>query len=515
MKKLSILFITVSLLFSSCENMLDINHNPNRLEELEDVSTILAVAQLGLAYNTMSWDVAFGGGYWVQYWTQNYTASQFKDLCRYADTDFNTFYSSLVAGAMKDLQYMIDVASEDESQLGYYFVAEALQIFGWQFLVDLYGNVPYFEALRGDEGINHPEFDDGETIYNDLLDRIDKLLALDLSGAYVDSDADMVFAGNMNRWREFANSLKLKLNMRLTETSGYNNASMVTFIENNDFLSQNASISGSIFEDQDYKRHPLYEYNTGTTFVSTNVIACKSFFDYLSVNGDPRVGKYFNGDQGAFFGDYDSKQDSDGDGTTDNKESFARARLSNSADLILISSWENNFRIAEVYVRAGDYNTARTYYEAGVEASFTQVNATNFVTDDEDANYPEIINTITDAGSYAEWPASGSQNDYLDLIGHQRWVAHYYFQHGESFLERNRTKIPAVSDIDVRADRNYAWYNFPVGDLTLSVVGRDNLNGNLPASLLYPYSVVSRNNNSLPQKPNLGEKVFWDKKSGK
>ncbi len=502
MKKLSILLIAVSVLFAGCDKMLDINHNPNRLEELEEVSTILSVAQMGIAYNTMTWDVAFGCGFWVEYWTQNYTSSQFKDLCRYVDTDFNTFYTSIMAGAMKDLQYMREVAAEDESQIGYYYIAEALQIFGWQFIVDLYGNIPYFEALRGEEGINHPEFDDGESIYKDLLDRIEKLLAIDVSEAHVEHDLDLVFGGDMEDWMAFAHSLKLKLYMRLSETSYYNNSEMLSFIENNQLLTYySAAIPGSIFENQDYKRHPLYEYNTGTGYLNTNVRACKSFFDYLNVNGDPRLSVFFTGNKAAFFGDYDSRQDSDNDGTTDDKESYATAIIKPDADLILISDWENNFRIAEVYVRAGDYSTAQVYYEAAVESALAQ----NGIASD----------AIIQPGGYAEWPATGSENDYLELIGMQRWISYYYYQHGEAFLERNRTKFPSVNDIDIAANRQYAWANFPVGQLTISVVGRDNLGGNLPASLMYPSSVANRNNNFPGHKANIGVKVWWDKKSGK
>ncbi|MDR3267256.1 MAG: SusD/RagB family nutrient-binding outer membrane lipoprotein, partial [Tannerella sp.] len=96
-----------------------------------------------------------------------------------------------------------------------------------------------------------------------------------------------------------------------------------------------------------------------------------------------------------------------------------------------------------------------------------------------------------------------------------KWVANCNYQHIESFLERNRTKYPAVNEINVAANRREAWNNFPVGDLTISVNGRALLNGTLPASPMYPEAVLSRNNNAPGQKANIGEKVWWNQKAGK
>jgi hypothetical protein len=72
-----------------------------------------------------------------------------------------------------------------------------------------------------------------------------------------------------------------------------------------------------------------------------------------------------------------------------------------------------------------------------------------------------------------------------------------------------------VNEIDIAADRATAWSNFPVGNLTISVKGRALLGGNLPASPLYPSSYIDRNTNAPAQKPNVGQKVWWNLKAGK
>ncbi|MGQ1891117.1 SusD/RagB family nutrient-binding outer membrane lipoprotein [Thermophagus sp. OGC60D27] len=457
----------------------------------------------------MGWDFGFGGAYWVQYWTQNYTASQFKSLCEYRETEFGTAYTELTAGVLNDLERIKDLSADDEESVGKYFVAEALSIFTWQILTDVWGDIPYSEALRGDEGIDSPVFDPQEDIYSDLLTRIDNLLKVDLTDASLDSDFDFVFSGDLDNWMKFANSLKLKLMLRLSETDEYNNSAVISFIEANPngFLtSSSAAISGSTWtNDQEGKRHPMLEFEEGgASYLSTNVIGCKSFVDYLNINNDPRLDALFvdegAGFIGAFFGDFDSKEDSDMDGTYDDEEDYCTANFDGETPLVLMSSWEVNFNIAEVYARAGSHAEAKEFYDDGVEESLAQ--------------HGIDVTDIIDAGGYAEW-VDGTIEEEIKQISMQRWVAFAKYQHIEAFLERNRTKYPSVSNIDVAANRVFANDNFPVGELTVSVNGRAKTNGQLPASPIYPSSVMTRNSNAPDQKTDLLEKVWWNQKQGK
>jgi len=165
-----------------------------------------------------------------------------------------------------------------------------------------------------------------------------------------------------------------------------------------------------------------------------------------------------------------------------------------------MSLWEINFYIAEVYARANNHDAAKQYYEAGVRASLAQHGISDY--------------SILEFGGYANWK-DGSMEEEIKQISMQKWVAHCNYQHIEAFLERNRLKYPSVNDIDIGANRRYAWDNFPVGYLTISVNGRILLGGELPASPTYPDYYLSRNTNAPQQKPNIGQKVWWNKKAGK
>jgi len=513
--KLLIIISAFIMLFtaSSCSDWLDVNHDPNALEEIPDAKVLLPAAEMGIANNLMGWDFGFGGGFWVEYWTQSYTASQFKSLCEYLPQEFNNTYQSLMREPMNDLKRIKTMTAEDENK-GYYFIAEALSIFTWQIITDVWGDMPYSEALRFEDGISSPKQDKGSDIYADLMKRVEALLAIDLSKSYVDAKSDFIYKGDLNAWYKFANTLKLKLMIRVSETPQYNNSSVLSFIQTADLLTTSAKISGSVWnESMEGKRHPMREFQLGgANYFSTNVIASKNFIDYLSLNNDPRRAKLFTGTKGAFFGDFDSKIDSDGNGTTDDKETYAKSifnlddkglkdnDLLEVLDLILMSDWEVNFYIAEVYARASQLDKAKDYYERGVTASLAQHGITS----------TDILGTE----GYAAW-VNGTVEENIKQIAMQKWVANANYQHIESFLERNRTKYPSVNEIDIAANRASANANFPVGELTISVKGRALLNGNLPASPLYPSSYMFRNTNAPSQKANVGEKVWWNVKSGK
>lgn len=512
MKKHIIKIASLFLLIfnASCDDYLDVNHDPNVLETTDEAKILLPSAEVNLAHTLMGWDIGFGGGYWSQYWTQSYTASQFKTLCEYesgSSTSFGDAYEEFTAGVLIDTERIVEL-SEISGETGYAYISEALSIYTWQVMVDLWGNIPYFEALKGSEGITSPVFDDGVDIYADLETRIDALLATDISTlSIVDEDFDFVFAGDLTKWELFANSLKLKLMMRQSETSGYNNADVISFINSASFLTESAKIEGSKYWDdtQEKKRHPMREFEEGgAAYLSTNVIGCKTFIDYLDANGDPRLDVLFTATgtahEGAFFGDFNSKEDSDSDGTIDELEDYSEALFAADTDLMIISDWEINFFMAEAYARANDLVNAKTYYDLGVTASLTQ----NGLGD------TSIVTT-----GYATWVDGTTTEENIKQIAMQKWVANANYQHGEAFIERNRTKYPSVNEINIKLDRQDASNNFPVGDFTISVNGRDRTNGNLPSSPVYPSDVLNRNINSPGQKANLLEKVWWDQKVGK
>jgi len=202
-------FALMAIFGTSCDDHLDVNHDPNVLGELPDASVVLPTAELNLANTLMGWEFGFEGGFWSEYWTQTYDASQFKTLCQYETQSASYAYNNLTAGVLMDLSTIKEMTAESSNK-GLYYISEALSIYTWQMIVDMWGDVPYTEAMQGDKGIVSPVFDDAETIYGDLETRIDALLAVDLSSSSVNGTYDVIFGGDLAKWKQFAASVKLK-----------------------------------------------------------------------------------------------------------------------------------------------------------------------------------------------------------------------------------------------------------------------------------------------------------------
>ena len=164
---------------------------------------------------------------------------------------------------------------------------------------------------------------------------------------------------------------------------------------------------------------------------------------------------------------------------------------------MIMSNWEVCFFMAEAYARAGRHADAKAAYEQGVKASLSQHGISD--------------HSILDDG-YAAWK-DGTVEEEIKQIAMQKWVANANYQQIESFLERNRVKYPAIYDVDIKMDRPGAYADLKiVGNLTVSVKGRARLNNSLPASPIYPTSILTTNENSPEQKQNIGEKVWWNQK---
>lgn len=96
--------------------------------------------------------------------------------------------------------------------------ARIIKVFCFHRMTDWYGNIPYFEALRGDEGIFFPKYDKQKDIYADLLKELDEACA-GLSTANFDdgfSASDIIFSGDISRWKRWGYSLMLRLAMRVS-----------------------------------------------------------------------------------------------------------------------------------------------------------------------------------------------------------------------------------------------------------------------------------------------------------
>ena len=129
-----------------------------------------------------------------------------------ADLTWNTWYTELIN--LRDI-YRVASLPEYEND-SYKGISLVLQAWVFQLLTDTYGDVPYTEASRGKEGLVEPAFDKQKDIYLDLLEKLEEANTLLSSGKAIVGQSDPVYKGDISRWRKLANSLHLRLLLRIS-----------------------------------------------------------------------------------------------------------------------------------------------------------------------------------------------------------------------------------------------------------------------------------------------------------
>ena len=166
-----------------------------------------------------------GGGYSLagtELIAQHLAEVQYPESDQYRRLQANStsgFFDGAYAGELKDLTQVIQVGLA-EREPGLYAPAMALRAWGFGFLTDTWGDIPYSAALAGDSSVSviRPAYDGQQAIYADLfrtLERVTADLAAAPAGSRTLGAADPIYAGNSTRWRQFSNSLRARHAMRL------------------------------------------------------------------------------------------------------------------------------------------------------------------------------------------------------------------------------------------------------------------------------------------------------------
>lgn len=238
----------------------------------------------------------------AQHWTETqYVTETNYDIRNRAlpEAHWNTMYGPVLYDLKKARESVIVdpnlKAGEKKNQLAFITIA---QVYAWQQMVDLFGNIPYSRALEGVDN-TRPVYDDAFTIYKDLL--------LKITAAYNDIDAgsgglekDFIYDGDMAKWKKLAASVRFKLAMRLadfdpalskTEAEAAYNAGLIASNQDNFLLH---------YEDNTANANPLYAdlvLSGRQDFVPSD-----TFVDYLNGLDDPRRSVYFDNNKTPYIG---------------------------------------------------------------------------------------------------------------------------------------------------------------------------------------------------------------------
>ncbi len=222
MKKYNLYWLLtfVILVTTSCDKYLDINQNPNDPTEAS-AQLVLPQAIVGTAATTSSFNFSYGA-HFGGYVANAGGFSGFGNLLNYniVPGDYNFLWTSSYDN-LQDYKYVLNQTQGIDEQSYLNAVARIMTAFNYQRLVDAFNNVPYTEALQGNGNLA-PKYDEGSVIYQDLINQLDQAIAtIDnaKSPVALNSSADPMFGGDMTQWKRFANTIKLRILIRMSGVS--------------------------------------------------------------------------------------------------------------------------------------------------------------------------------------------------------------------------------------------------------------------------------------------------------
>src|SRR4029079_16118797 len=292
----------------------------------------------------------------------------------------------------------------------------------------------------------------------------------------------LIFNGDMDKWKRFANTMELELYLRMVNVDPSAAQAGIQKLYNNGigFLQTDAGVFG--FTDVPGQDNPLYEQNIRQLNTPNNLRASRTFVSWLEDNNDPRIESYFGTTtpNSIHQGDYL--------GTDPSYQSAAVFVESPTDPVIFISAAESYFLQAEARERYFSGDQAESLYNQGVLAAFASVS--------QDGS--SFIN-----GAY-KYPTAGTLEEKIQAIATQKWASFPYGVHFiEGFFEKQRTGYPLTSPV-YSTDPSYVPGQFVISKNSVLPPGA------LPRRLAYPDVEVSRNSNT-PELVPITTPVWWGK----
>lgn len=476
------LIIGIVLIPSCTKDFEEFNGNPDAITEV--TPDLLLPGILRTSVNQMvdqSWSI---GNIVIQHTAKIQFVSE--DRYNWGDRDglWNNVYDN-----MRNVQLLISL-SEQKNVPNYKAVALILRAWMFSLVTDAYGDAPYSEAIQGVTGILQPKYDAQEDIYNGILSDLEAANALfdESAGTVV---GDILYAGDLLKWKKLANSLRLRYLMRISNKVDVK-AAMQAIISDPgttpifDDANKNADNGTLTYLTTAPNQFPLYTARSGSF---DEFRLSKTLGDKLDDFDDPRIQVFSQPTDagGVYAGVPNGLNEVDAlayNGGPNNISRVGNLFYQGSVTPVgiqvakgyIMGYPELQFILAEA-VKKGMITTgksAQQHYEEGIRASFDYFK-TNMPSD------------------YLSRPGVAyNETDALELIGTQKWIA-LFFTGLEAWFDWRRTDIPKL------------------------VPGRDNVNGDkIPSRFAYPRSEQTLNAASREAAvaaqgaDDFNTKVWWD-----
>jgi Starch-binding associating with outer membrane len=469
-----------------CDDFLDVNESPNAPEKVP-VSLLLPSGLVGSAFananelnrfasTTMDYLYGAAGGpaAWDIY---NTDGANFGNQWRF----------EIYGGALTIYESIIN-STEAPNASSYVGIAKIMKAYTYSIATDTWGDVPYSEALKG-EANTQPRLDSQEDIYKgnaalgiqSLFDLVREGIASLNAASTINPTAssDVVYAGDVARWRRAGYTLMLKMALQISDREPALATSVINeVIAANDYIVTNAQNLSVNFGGGVGSQSPIYTYNNVSLF-QNDIMASTSYINLLNSLNDPRLPIFITAPTGSYVTYQNGFTGTLAPVANRSKWSAAITGANGVGPVKLITNAQRTFILAEaalilpgVTLPAGQ--TPQTLFEEGIRASMTLAGVTAGNINAYFAANPAVV---TLAGTVEQQRAQIITQKYIAGTGNGL----------EAWNDYRRTGYPAFAE-------------------HLNAVGID---GKRPRRAQYINEEVQRNPNFTPVVlPNVN--VWWD-----
>lgn len=472
--KYILIFAGASVLAAACtRNFDEMNRDPFGAdeEELSRDGYNIRAALLGLAdgiialdVNTTQFTEALLGGNLAGYLSDANTDFNDKSIGRFNPPNNWTKvlmedFPSRIYPNLRQLQNVTD----DEVILA---VGNVIKVAGMHRIADTYGPMPYSQI--GADGALQVPFDSQETAYKTMISELDaaiEVLTRNRTNNF-SANADVIFAGNVEKWCRYANSLKLRLAMRMSyadpayaqtkaeEVAAHEIGTMAS-VDDIAQLTTFGKDGNPLYVAVNYNRLDKHDEDGSACITTGDSHAAADIILYMNGYNDPRRAAYFTKSEWPGF-EYVGLRH--GIVIPDHKtvgHKYSGLNINQfESPIVLMAPAESAFLKAEAVAVFG-WNmgsTAQSFYEEGVRLSFAQ-----WQVNGADAYLADMIST---PGTYADpagtnpynnnlttlavaWDEGASTEEKQERIMIQKWIANFPLGN-ESWADIRRTGYPHI-----------------------------------------------------------------------
>ena len=452
MKKIFLIIFSVLIAFS-CTDLEDLNVNKKDPTEVP-AESLFTGAQKQLVDQMVSTNVNNNIFRLImQYWTEvTYTDESNYDIVTRTipEQHWDELYKDVLMD-LKEAAKIIEATpllpSDDpvvkSNKLA---IIEVLNVFAWSVLVETFGDIPYTEALDIENLL--PGYDDGLTVYKDLITRLNTAISNLDAGSGSFGKEDNIYQGDVALWIKFANSLKLRMGMLLSDIPEEDALARATVeAAAPEVISSNSENATFAYAGAQPNTNPLY-----VDLVASgryDFIPSETVIDYMNGTNDPRRPFYFTQYGGGYLGGENGVENS-------------YISYSHISDKIKEPTFEGNifdyaeveFLLAEAVERGFSVGgTAEGHYENAITASILYWGG-----------------TTADATAYlaqTEVAYATATGNWKQKIGMQKWIA-LYNRGYEAWTEWRRLDYPVLVPPPDAVSVTPLRLTFPIQEQTLN-----------------------------------------------